>query len=278
MGYTLHEEFNSKNYTPASSVNATWGQGDRLLQGIVIHHWGTKGQNFWDVTNYLCVNNKPTSAHFVVQDGLVTCIVSPVDAAWHSGNPWANSHTIGIECRPEATEGDYHAIAELIAHLRKTYGAALPLSTHGKWQSTACPGVYDLARLDRLAGGYTNPAPAKPTNAPPVKQTPAVTPNAGWVRDPHWVVEKGETLTQIAAHYGVTVDQIAAYNGIKDHNNIVVGEFIWPPVGRDTWIVDPGDTLTKVAEFYGMAVDTIAYANGINDPNKLTVGVRLQIP
>ena len=278
MGYTLHEEFNSKNYTPAGNVSITWGQGERKLQGIVIHHWGSKGQNFWDVNNYLCVNNKPTSAHFIVQEGLVSCIVSPLDAAWHSGHPWANSHTIGIECRPEATEGDYYAVAELIAFLRKTYGADLPLTSHSKWQSTACPGVYDLARLDTLARGFQNPSPNTPVKPAPVVPVGNIKPNEGYVRDPHWVVERGETLGQVAAHYGVTVERLAAYNGIKDPNKIAVGEFIWPPVGRDTWTVDPGDTLTKIAAFYGISVKEIAYTNGINDPSKLAVGVRLQIP
>lgn len=278
MGYTLHEEFNSKNYTPANSVHATWGQGNRAIQGIVIHHWGSKGQNFWDVNNYLCVNNKPTSAHFIVEDGLVSCIISPLDSSWHSGHPWANSHTIGIECRPEATEGDYRTVAELIAFLRQQFGADLPLTPHADWQATACPGVYDLARLDRMARGISNPAPAAPVSHAPVGLPSPVTPNTGYVRDPHWVVEAGETLTMVAAHYGVTVDQIAKYNGIKDPNKISVGEFIWPPVGRDTWMVDPGDTLTKIAEFYGISVNDIAYTNGINDPNSLAVGIRLQIP
>lgn len=278
MGYTLHEEYSSKNYTPAGIVNATWGQGNRAVQGIVIHHWGSKGQNFWDVNNYLCVNNKPTSAHFVVQDGLVSCIVSPVDASWHAGHGWANAHTIGIECRPEATDGDYQTVAELIAKLRQDFGANIPLSHHNKWQATECPGVYDLGRLDRMANAVSNPAPQAPATLTPVANVPTVTPNEGYVRDPHWVVEKGETLSMVAAHYGVSVDRIAQYNGIKDPNKIAVGEFIWPPVGRDTWTVDPGDTLTSIAAFYGIKPDDIAYTNGINDPTKLAVGVRLQIP
>ena len=278
MAYTLHEEYNSKNYTPAAMVNSVWGVGARQVQGIVIHHWGSKGQNFWDVNNYLCVNNKPTSAHFVVEAGRVSCIVSPVDASWHAGNAFANSHLIGIECRPEASDADYQTVAELIAKLRKDFAHPLPLTPHNKWQATACPGVYDLARLDRMAKAIQNPtttAPVKPSPAPVV---PAVKPNTGYVRDPHWVVEKGETLSQVAAHYGVSVDHIARYNGIKDPNKIVVGEFIWPPVGRDTWTVDPGDTLTSIAKFYGIKANDIAYTNGINDPSKLKVGVRLQIP
>jgi hypothetical protein len=88
----------------------------------------------------------------VVQDGLVACIVSPDDCAFHAGNAEGNSHSIGIECRPEATDGDYATIAELIRDLRAIYGD-IPLRPHNYWYNTACPGDYDLARLDSLARG-----------------------------------------------------------------------------------------------------------------------------
>lgn len=284
MGYTLHTEHSSKNFTPGDSANAVWGQGNRKVQGIVIHHWGVTGQDFWGVVNFLCVNTKPTSAHYVVQENTVACIVSPWDSAWHAGHPWANSHLIGLELRPEATAGDKRTAAELIAQIRKDYNDPnLPLTPHNKWQSTACPGVYDLAELDRMAraiwnGGATAPAPAPAPVVPVQNPTPAAPGKTNYVPDPHWLVEPGETLGQVAAHYGLTVAQLAAYNGIANPNAIKVGERIWPCSGRDTWIVDPGDTLASIGKFYGLPADRIAFTNGINDPTKLTVGLRLNIP
>lgn len=281
MGYKLHTEYSSKNFTPGNSANAVWGQGNRKVQGIVIHHWGVTGQEFWGVVNFLCTNNKPTSAHYVVQDGLVACIVSPWDSSWHAGHPWANSHLIGLELRPEATAGDKRTAAELIAQIRKDYNDPnLPLTPHNKWQSTACPGVYDLAELDRMARAIWNgstPAPAKKP-APVIKPAASKPVKTNYVADPHWVVERNETLGQVAKHYGLTVAALVKYNGIKNANVIKVGERIWPCSGRDTWIVDPGDTLTKIAKFYGISVDAICNTNGINDPSKLTVGLRLNIP
>ena len=282
MVFTLFEGHTSKNFTPASQVPAVFGQGPRKVIGITIHHWGSKGQNFWNVENYLCVNNTPTSAHFIVEAGLVSCIVSPLDAAWHSGNARGNAHTVGLECRPEATDGDYQTTGELIAKLRAEFGEDLPLYHHRDWQATACPGVYDLARLDRIARAVGAPVikPAtsvKPQPLPaPVKPRPAT--SAGYVPDPHWKVEKGETLGQIAKHFGVSVDRLAKYNGLKNANAIKIGERIWPPVGRDTWTVDPGDTLGKIAAYYNVKVEALQNANGINDPRKLTVGMRLQVP
>lgn len=273
MSYTLREFNNSRNFTPRAQVPAVYRQ-PRVVKQITIHHWGVDGQSFDAVERFLCSNNKPTSAHYVAQDGLVSCIVNPDDAAWHAGNATGNATTIGIELRPEATAGDYRTAAELIAFLRSIYGD-IPLVPHKHWQNTACPGRYDLARLDREARNVGKaPAPAVVAQSTPA---PAAGGTA-YEADPHWVVEPGETLGQIAKHYGVTVDRIAKYNGIKDKNNVKVGEWIWPPVGRDTWTVDPGDTLSKIAGHYGIEVKAICYANGINDPNNITVGRRLQIP
>jgi N-acetylmuramoyl-L-alanine amidase len=270
MSYTLREFNNSRNFTPRDQVPAVFGHA-RVVSAITIHHWGADGQDFDTVERFLCGNNVPTSAHYVVQGGLVSCIVSPDDAAWHSGNAFGNATTVGLELKPEADDETYRTAGELIAFIRSIYGD-IPLVGHNHWKATACPGRYDLARLDREARGVAAaPAPVAPQSTP----APAGT---AYEADPHWVVEPGETLGQVAKHYGVTVTKIAAYNGIKDKNNITVGEWIWPPVGRDTWTVDPGDTLSKIAAHYGISVDSICYANGINNPDNITVGRRLQIP
>jgi len=152
MTYTLQEQYTSKNQVPGSAADSVWHRGARKVSSITIHHWGLKGQQFDTVRDFLCTNNTPTSAHYVVQDGLVACIVSPDDCAFHAGNAEGNSHSIGIECRPEATDGDYATVAELIRDLRRIYGD-IPLYPHNHWYNTACPGDYDLGRLDSLARG-----------------------------------------------------------------------------------------------------------------------------
>ena len=154
MGYTLQEQYSSKNQVAGSAADSVWHKGARKVSSITIHWWGNKGQQFDTVRDFLCTNDTPTSAHYVAQDGLVACIVSPDDCAFHAGNAEGNSHSIGIECRPEATDGDYATVAELIAYLRGIYGD-IPLHPHNHWYNTACPGDYDLARLDSLARGGT---------------------------------------------------------------------------------------------------------------------------
>lgn len=136
------------------------------IKSITIHHWGSRGQRFDNVVSWLCDKRAGTSAHYVVQDGKVACIVDPDRRAWHAGSSRGNHESIGIECRPEATEGDYATVAALVANLRAEYGN-LPLVPHKSWTSTACPGVWDLGKIDRLArGGTPTKVPAGGTAAP----------------------------------------------------------------------------------------------------------------
>lgn len=181
MTYNSITQYNSKNQTPAAQCAAVFGY-PRKITGITIHHWGSLGQNFNDVLNFLCTNNSPTSAHYIAQAGTVACIVDPEDVAYHAGKfPWengskGNATTIGIELRPEATEADYITAAELIRELRAVYGD-IPLYPHNHWSQTACPGAWDLAKLDRMARGQASaPAAPKPAPAPAPKPAPAPAP------------------------------------------------------------------------------------------------------
>ena len=143
---------------------------NRKIAGITCHWWGTPtGQNPEGIVSWLCDKRAGTSAHYVVSEDPVWCIVDPDRRAWHAGNSKANHTQIGIELDPNmsrraATE---KTAAALIADLRAVYGN-LPLSPHNRWTSTQCPGNWDLGRLDRLArgvkpgvsgGGATVPAP-----------------------------------------------------------------------------------------------------------------------
>lgn len=148
--FVIDESYTAKGFTPAAQVPAVYG-GPRTIESITIHHWGERGQTHMGVVNFFCVTGPgQTSAHFVSSAGQTHCIVSPLDAAWHAGNATGNRTSIGIECRPEASDADYLEVAKLIAWLRAQYGD-LPLIPHRDWQATACPGIWDLARLDKLA-------------------------------------------------------------------------------------------------------------------------------
>lgn len=153
----INESFTAKGYTPAPT--------GRTIEHIDIHHWGERGQTHDGVVAFFCTTGPgSTSAHYVVSAGRIDCIVSDADVAWHSGVWSENMRSIGIECRPEATDADYAAVAELVRTLRARYGD-LPLHAHREFFPTACPGVWDLDRLDRLARAGTIQTQSTPTEA-----------------------------------------------------------------------------------------------------------------
>ncbi|HEY66601.1 MAG TPA: LysM peptidoglycan-binding domain-containing protein [Caldilineae bacterium] len=100
-------------------------------------------------------------------------------------------------------------------------------------------------------------------------------------------VRAGETLSSIAARYGVSMWEIARVNGIANINRIYVGQWLRIPVCPPSapspypWrihIVRPGETLQWIAARYGVSLWRLAQVNGIQDINRIYVGQRLVIP
>lgn len=154
MSYELITKFDSRNFTPAASVPATYGRR-RTIDSITIHWWGLPEWNatFFGTVDFLCTNKKPTSAHEVIEAGRVAVIVNHGDASWAAGNATGNATSIHLELNPRASDEDYATAAERIRDIRAMHGKDLPLIPHRNWQATMCPGDYDLARLDRMARG-----------------------------------------------------------------------------------------------------------------------------
>ncbi|MDO5618015.1 peptidoglycan recognition protein family protein [Kocuria sp.] len=145
MPYT----YETKHTAVHQSSRANFGHTGNPT-GITIHHWGLDGQSHDGVVQYLCSNRpaNPTSAHYVVSAGKVSCIVEPARAAWHAGSAQGNGQTIGIECRPEMSPGDWATLVELMSDLEQFYGD-LKVYPHNYWSSTSCPGRYG-PRLNEL--------------------------------------------------------------------------------------------------------------------------------
>ena len=141
------ETVKAKNYTRGRSGRPTH---------IVIHHWGVDGQTHDNVVSWFRNgNSRLTSAHYVVSAGRVTRMVSLGDTAHHCAG--FNDRSVGIECRPEMSEGDVEAAVWAIREVRAKYGD-LPLIGHRDRRSTSCPGRYylRLGMLDRMARGNVN--------------------------------------------------------------------------------------------------------------------------
>lgn len=169
---------------------------NQKIKGITIHWWGTPvGQSIEGVVSWLCDKRAGTSAHYVVSDGVVYCIVDPDKRAWHAGNSAANHHQIGLELDPNASKraGTMRTAAALIKDLRKVYGN-LPLSPHKRWTSTQCPGNFDLAELDRLARGSVSSTP-KPAPKPAAK--PSTTTSKKIKEDGRWGTDTSKKYQRI---------------------------------------------------------------------------------
>ena len=163
-----------KYITNRTSPNRSSRKGNKV-QSITIHWWGKPvGQKIGGIVEWLCNPRARASAHYVVSGDTVYCIVDPDQKAWHSGSNRGNLTSIGLELDPNASmrASTEKTAAALIADLRAVYGN-LPLRPHSSWVSTACPGNWDIGRLNRLSrsgsgtklpvgGSAATPLPSKP--------------------------------------------------------------------------------------------------------------------
>lgn len=104
-----------------------------------------------------------------------------------------------------------------------------------------------------------------------------------------YTVVYGDTLSEIAAKYGVSISALANLNGITDPNLIYVGQVLKIPTSSNnttsatngnlkTYTVVVGDTLSGIAAKYGVSTSALAALNGISNMNLIYVGQVLRIP
>ena len=102
-------------------------------------------------------------------------------------------------------------------------------------------------------------------------------------------VQRGETLTQIARLYGVSVQSIITRNSLANPNRIFPGQVLiipstapqqpTPPAPVATYIVQRGDTLNTIAARFGLSSwRQIGAFNNLQTPNLIFAGQVLRIP
>lgn len=92
-----------------------------------------------------------------------------------------------------------------------------------------------------------------------------------------YTVQRGNTLSQIARAYGVTISHLVELNNIQNPNLIYPGQKLritestnttLNPVEQNTYYtVKRGDTLYGIARRYGVTVQYLVNLNGISNPN-----------
>lgn len=166
-------------------------------------------------------------------------------------------------------------------------------------------GVWSGQRL--IPKGYALRIPRNPLRADPAVVLASIPPaerHVEQVREATHRVRRGETLSRIAARYGVRTQDLMAANGIRSANRIRVGQVLEipgrtrvvaaapaperppeppratlsAPSGSGSYRVRPGDTLGKIARAHGVSERALAAHNGIDNPRLIKVGQRLSIP
>jgi flagellum-specific peptidoglycan hydrolase FlgJ len=123
--------------------------------------------------------------------------------------------------------------------------------------------------------------------ATPVPQETPVVPEATAEPEPPrpaetitYVVQDGDTLSEIADEYGISPESIKwANNGVDDPDFLSVGQkLIIPPLSGILHTVVEGDTLLEVAELYQAESEEIVAVNALQDPFLIAVGDLLIVP
>lgn len=121
------------------------------------------------------------------------------------------------------------------------------------------------------------------TTATPAKPTPTAT----------YTVKAGDTLSQIAANYGTSYQNLASLNHLSNPNEIYVGQTLKlqattntstqtttstpaTSTNQGTYTVKAGDTLSAIAAAHGTSYEALAQVNGISNPNEIYVGQTLK--
>jgi membrane-bound lytic murein transglycosylase D len=156
------------------------------------------------------------------------------------------------------------------------------------------PSVWSGAK--RVPRGYVLRVPrerlARPLSAS-LEVIPRAERFAAQTRDEFHVVRRGETLSQIASRYRVSMGELVALNGLRSRHRIRAGQRLRLPVDGSTrvasreaivpqpppedghYTVRRGDTVTTIASRFGLDIRQLVHLNGLRNPNRIHPGQTL---
>jgi len=154
-------------------------------------------------------------------------------------------------------------------------------------------GVWSGQRL--VPKGYALRVPRDPLRAAPEVVLAGIgggERHTQQLRQAEYRVQRGDTLSRIAARFGVRTKDLMAANGLRSANRIYVGQRLEiPGSGRTvtasrsapatpggTYRVRAGDTLGRIAKRHGVSERALADHNGIKNRSLVRVGQQLRIP
>ena len=195
-------------------------------------------------------------------------------------------------------------------HFRVTHTASVPIVRDSARRQTGMLAFIRKARtktsiavtaaIGLVFGAVAADAPARASDEPRDSPQPGFggarpvsSPNPakpGEVRPRTHTVESGDTLSTIAARYGISTAGLLTANGLSWKTMIFAGQvlhipqFSSDPYDRSEpevlsrYRVAAGDSLASIASFYGVQPLALMTANGLGAQSRLVVGQRLVIP
>jgi len=111
--------------------------------------------------------------------------------------------------------------------------------------------------------------------------------------DGYYLVRRGDSLSQVAKDYGMTLGDLMRLNGIEDASLIYIGQQLRvtarvevaapesaaaaPEEASTLYVVKPGDTLASIAKQFDSSIQALMVANGLPNVNFIWVGQQLRI-
>ena len=147
-----------------------------------------------------------------------------------------------------------------------------------------------------LTATATTPTPPTRTLVPATTTPtqPNLTPALPTPMPVIYVVQAGDTLSEIAKEFGVAVKALQEVNAISDPTRLQIGQelvipqrqtaptvtsiSVPPTIAPVVYVVQAGDTLGAIAKEFGVTVEALQEVNAISDPKRLQIGQELIIP
>jgi len=134
----------------------------------------------------------------------------------------------------------------------------------------------------------TPSATPSPTTTPAATPEPVEVPPAQPTEEPGptetYIVQPYDSLSDIAAKYETTVEELLRLNDLSEPNLLYTGQAILVPRRSETaasttvHVMEEGETLGLIAERYGTTVEVLLELNDLPDPNVVPVGTSLVVP
>ncbi len=101
-----------------------------------------------------------------------------------------------------------------------------------------------------------------------------------------YVIRPGDTLSRIAARFGISWQELARANGLSEHDILAVGGTLVIPQARGaaggasarTHTIANGDTIISIAQRYGVDWRELLRINGLSETSLLQVGQTIRLP